>query len=129
MWTSGWSRRDGRQQFRHQPSGGGADHPDAGLAGDVGVERGHVGGDVVDLVQDPAGPLDDPRALLGEATLGAVDEAYTQLLLELGDVARHVGLHGVERACRTGERPVVGDRDERRELRGHPSEKTISEYH
>ena len=42
---------------------------------DVGVERGHVGGDVVDLVQDPAGPLDDPRALLGEAALGAVDEA------------------------------------------------------
>ncbi len=74
-WTSGWSRRDGAEQLRHQPAGGGADHPDAGLAGDVGVERGHVGGDVVDLVQDPPGPLDDPRALLGEPAVGAVDEA------------------------------------------------------
>ena len=33
-------------------------------------QRRHVGGDVVELAQDPPGPLDDARALLGEAAAG-----------------------------------------------------------
>ena len=54
----------------------------------VVVERGDVGGDVVDLVEHPAGPLDDSCALVGEAAVGAVDEGDAEFRLELGDVAR-----------------------------------------
>jgi hypothetical protein len=65
---------DGGEQLGHQPASGGADHPDAGVAGHFVVEGGDVGGDVVDLVEDPAGPLDDAGALLGEPAVRTVDE-------------------------------------------------------
>jgi hypothetical protein len=100
---------DGGQELRHEPSGGGADHTDAGIAGHVVVERRDVGGDVVDLVQDASGPLDDAVTLVGEHPVGAVDERDAELALELGDVARDVGLHRVERPGRGRERAVVGD--------------------
>ena len=78
-WTS-CAPADGRGRAAasscgHQPAGGGADDTEAGLAGDVGVARRHVGGDVVHLVQDPTGALDDTGALVGEPALRAVDQA------------------------------------------------------
>ena len=88
------------QEAGDQPAGGGADHADAGLARHVGVAARHVGGDVVDLVEDASGPLDDPCAVLGQSALGAVDERDAELLLEPGDVARDVRLHRVERPGR-----------------------------
>ena len=107
---------DGAEQLRHQPAGGGADHADAGVARHVVVERGDVGGDVVDLVQDPPGPLDDPLALVGEAAVGAVDQGDAELAFELGDVPGDVGLHGVQRPGGGGERAVIGDGDDGGEL-------------
>jgi hypothetical protein len=65
---------DGGEELRHEPAGGRADHPDAGVAGDVVVERGDVGGDVVDLVEHAPSPLDHPLALVGEDTVRPVDE-------------------------------------------------------
>ena len=99
-----------------QPASRRADDTEAGLAGDLVAARRHVGGDVVQLVQDPPGPLDDRSALVGEPAPLAVDEGDTELLLEPGDVAADVGLHGVQRACSRRERPVVGDRHEGGEL-------------
>ncbi len=76
----------------------------------------HVGGDVVDLVEDPAGTLDDPSAVLGQPALGAVDERDAEFLLEAGDVAGDVRLHRVERAGGRRECSVVGNRHQRRQL-------------
>ena len=76
------------QQLRHQPAGRGADDADPGVARHVVVERGDVGGDVVDLVQHAPGPLDHTLALVGEAAVGAVDQGDAELAFELGHVAR-----------------------------------------
>ena len=114
--TRGWRAGDRAQQLRHQPAGRGADHADAGVAGDVVVERGDVGGDVVDLVEDPPCPLDDPLTLLGETAVGAVDQGDAELAFELGDMTRDVGLHGVEGPGRRRERPVISDGNDGGEL-------------
>ncbi len=103
---------DGTEQLRHQPSGGGADHPDAGVARHVGVERGDVGRDVVDLVEHAAGSFDDTDALVGEAAVGTIDQGDAEFAFELGDVARDVGLHGVQRPCGGREGAVIGDGDD-----------------
>ncbi len=104
------------EELRHQPSRGRADHPDAALTRHHRVAAGHVGGDVVDLAQHPPGPLDDPRALLGQPAVGPIDERDAEFLLEPGDVAGDVRLHGEHRPCRAGERAVVGDGDQRGQL-------------
>ena len=46
----------------------------------------------------------------------SIDERDAELLLEPGDVAGDVRLHGEQRPRRGGERAVVGDGDERGEL-------------
>ena len=107
---------DGAQQLRHQPAGGGADHADPGVAGDVVVERGDVGGDVVDLVQDPPCPFDDSLALFGQSAVGTVDERDAELALELGDMPGDVGLDGEERPRRRRKCPVISDGDDGGEL-------------
>ena len=66
------SRAD--EQAGEQPPRRGAEDAEADVAGDVAVDRGHVGGDVLHLAQDPPGPVDDPGPVLGEPALGAVDE-------------------------------------------------------
>ena len=104
------------EQLRQQPAGGGADDAEPRVAGDLVAARRHLGGEVVQLVEDPAGPLDDERALVGEAAALAVDQGDAELALEAGDVAADVGLHRVERTSGGGERPVIGDRHERGEL-------------
>ena len=65
-------------------------------AGDLVAHRGHVGGEGVELGLDAAGPLDHDRTLLGDLAGGPVDERDAELLLQAGDVGRHVRLHGVQ---------------------------------
>jgi hypothetical protein len=43
---------------------------------------GHVGGDVLELVEHPPGPFDHHHPLVGEPTTLAVDEHHAELLLE-----------------------------------------------
>ena len=97
----------GLDQRRHQPAGGRADQPDAAHAGDLVAHRGHVGGEGVELGLDATGPLDHDRPLLGDLAGGPVDEGHAELLLQAGDVGRHVGLHGVQGAGGGGEAAVV----------------------
>ena len=104
------------EELRHQPPRGGADHAEPGLAGHRRVAAGRVGGDVVDLAQHSTRPFHHPGAVLGEAAVGPVDERDPEFLLEPGDVARHVRLHGEQGPGRTGERTVIGDRHEGGEL-------------
>ena len=107
---------EGRQEAREQPARRRAEDADAHVAGDVAVDRGDVGGDVVHLAQDAPGPVDDPHPVLGQAALGAVDERRAELPLEAGDVAGDVGLHREQRPRRRRERAVVSDRHEGGEL-------------
>ena len=104
------------EQLRQQPAGGRADDAEAGVAGDLVAPRRHFGGEVLQLVQDPPGTIDDDDALVGQAATLAIDQRDAQLTLEAGDVAADVGLHGVERTSGGGERAVVGDRHERGQL-------------
>ena len=105
-----------REQRGHQPATGRSDDADAGVAGGVGAPRRHVGGDRVQLALDPPRPVDHRRALFGELTALTVDEGGAELLLQPGDVAGDVGLHGEQRSRGGGERPVVGDGQERVQL-------------
>ena len=111
-----------------QPAGRGAEHAEAHVAGDLAVDRGHVGGDVLHLAQDPPGPLDDPLPVVGQPAVGPVDEGRAELPLEAGDVAGDVGLHGEQRLGGGRERAVVGDGDERRSCRT-PSSEDDSQHH
>lgn len=104
------------EEHRHEPARGGADDTDAGLAGHFGVAARDVGSDVIEFVQDASCALDDPGPVLGQSTLGPIDECDAEFLLQPGDVARHVRLHGVQRSGRSRERAVIGDRHERGEL-------------
>ena len=114
--TPGWRFSRAEQEAGEQPACRRAEDAEAHVTGDVTVDGGHVGGDVVHLAQDPPGPIDDPDAVLGEPALGAVDEGRAELPLEAGDVAGDVGLHREQRPRRRRERPVVGDRHERGQL-------------
>ena len=114
--TRGWARGDLAEQLRQQPAGGGADDPEPRVAGDLVAARRHLGGEILELVQDPAGPIDDDDALVGEAAPLPVDQGDAELALEAGDVAADVGLHGVQGAGGRRERAVIGDRHERGEL-------------
>jgi hypothetical protein len=110
------SHRHLGEQAGEQPARRRPEHAEAHVADDVAVALSHLGGDVVELAQDPPSTLDDPGAVVGEATVGAVDELGAQLLLEAGDVAGHVGLHREQGSGGCRERAVVGDRDQGGEL-------------
>ena len=86
----------GFQQPGREPPGGRADDADAGRARDLGVHRGDVGHEGVELAVDAPGPAHDRLALLGEPAARPVHERHAQLALETGDVGRDVRLHGVE---------------------------------
>ena len=112
----GMARRHLGEQAGEQPPSGRAEHPEAHVADDVTVALGHLGGDLVELAQHPPGALDHPSAVVGEPAVGPVDELRAELLLQAGDVAGDVRLHGEERSSGRRERPVVGDRHEGGEL-------------
>ena len=105
-----------RQELGEQPASRGADRAEPGFTGHVVAARGDVGGDVLQLVQHPAGALDHHHAFVGEAAPLAVDQDDAQLLFESRDVAADVGLHRVQRPSGGRERSVVGDRHEGCEL-------------
>ena len=95
--TRGWARAElGRAAAGSSQRAVVPITPRRDVAGDLVAARGHVGGDVVELVQHPPGPLDDDDALVGQAAPLAVDQGDAELALEAGDVAADVGLHGVQ---------------------------------
>ena len=104
------------EQAGEEPARRRPEHAEADVADDVAVTLGHLGGDVVELAQDPPRPLDDPGAVVGEPAVGAVDELGAELLLQAGDVAGDVRLHREQGAGGGRERAVVGDRDQGGEL-------------
>ena len=82
------------------------DHPEAHAADDLLAQRGQVGGDGVQFGLDGPCPRLDGLAFLCEQARLAVDQLDPELALEALDVARDVGLNGVEgswphpRSCR-----------------------------
>ena len=104
------------EERRDEPARGRADHADAGHARDLAVHRGDVGHERLELELDPPRPLHDGLAFSGELAAGPVDQGDAQLAFEPGDVGRHVGLHGVQRAGGGRERAVVGHGDEGAQL-------------
>ena len=104
------------EELGEQPPGGGAEHAQARVAAHFVAPGGHLGGDVVEFVQHPAGLLDHDDTVVGEAAALTIDEYHAQLLLETGDVAADVALYRVERSGGCGERTVIRDRDQSGEL-------------
>ena len=82
-------------------------------AGDMAVDRGDVGADVVQLTQDASGALNHPDPVVRQSAMRPIDELRAQLSLEAGDVARDVRLDGEQRPRRRRERAVISDGDER----------------
>jgi choline dehydrogenase-like flavoprotein len=70
------------EELGHQPACRRADHADPALTRHHRIAAGHVGGDVVDLAQHAASPLDHTRPFLGEAAVGPVDEGDAEFLLQ-----------------------------------------------
>ena len=73
------------------------------------AQRGDVGHHGLELVHDPAGPLDDDLALLGQAARGPVDQLHVELALQPGHVGRDVGLHRADGGGGGREAAGVGD--------------------
>ena len=97
------------EELGHQPAPGGADHAQADRPDHLLAQRGHVGHHGLELVHDPAGPLDHDLALLGQAARGPVDQLHVELALQPGHVGRDVGLHRADGGGRGREAPGVGD--------------------
>ena len=114
------------EQERGQPPGRGADHADAGRADHLVAQGRHVGHGRLQLGGHPPAPFHDRLALLGQLAPVAVDQLHPQLPLQAGDVARDVGLHGVQGRGRGREAAVVGDGDERLQL---PEVHRLHRYH
>jgi hypothetical protein len=99
-----------------QPACRCADRAQAGLARDGVAARGHVGSDVLELVDHPPGPLHHGQPIVGEPAPVTVDQCDAEFFLESGDVAAHIRLDRVEGPRSCGERTVIGDRNEGGEL-------------
>ena len=97
------------EELGHQPAAGGADHAQADRAHDLLPQGGDVGHHRLELVGDPAGPLDDHLTFLGEAARGPVDQLHVELALQPGHVGRYVGLDGADGGGRGREAAGVGD--------------------
>ena len=97
------------KELGDQPAPRSADHAEADRADDLGPQCSHVGYQRLELVGDPAGPLDDDLTLFGQAARRTVDEHHIQLALEAGDVRRDVGLHRADGGG--GGREAAGVRD------------------
>jgi hypothetical protein len=100
-------------RLREQPSRRGADDAQPCVAAHLVAAAGHVGRDVVELVEHSACSFDHYQALVGETATLAVDEQHAELALQARDVAADVGLDGVEGPGRGRERAVIGDGDQR----------------
>ena len=97
------------EELGDQPAAGRADHAQADGPDDLFAQGGDVGHHRLELVHDPAGPLDHDLALLGQAARGPVDQLDVELALQAGHVGRDVGLHGADGGGRGGEAARVGD--------------------
>jgi hypothetical protein len=65
---------------------------------------------------DAPRPVDYDLALLGEGTVGPVDQRRSQLAFESRDVGRDIGLDGVQTPGCGGERADIGNSGESGEL-------------
>ena len=79
-WRLGWVCGQLGQEHGGDPAGRGADHADPDVAAHVLAQGPDVGGDGVDLAQDPVGPGRHHLALGGEPAGRAVDQGGPQLL-------------------------------------------------
>ena len=104
------------EQLWQQPSRRGADDPQPGVAADLVAAAGHLGGDVVELVQHPPRSFDHHEAFVGETATLAIDQGDTELAFQAGDVAADVGLHRVQGPGGCRERAMVGNRYQGGEL-------------
>ena len=111
-WMWGWRTRSRSKSWGTSQRPGGADHAEADGADDLLAQGGDVGHHGLELVHDPAGPLDDDLALLGEAARGPVDQLHVELALEPGHVGRDVGLDGADGGGGGREAAGVGDAQE-----------------
>ena len=108
--------RHAGEKRRHEPTGDGADHPDAGITSDIGVSARDIGADVVEFVHDSSGALDHALALVGHSAGRSLDERHAKLAFKLCDMSRNIRLHGVESTRCRRETSVFCDGDQCREL-------------
>ena len=101
------------EELGDQPAAGRPDHAEADGAHDLFPQGGDVGHHGLELVDDPAGPLDHDLALLGQAARGPVDQLDVEFALQAGHVGRYVGLDGADGGGRSREAPGVGDAQQR----------------
>ena len=112
----GISLRSDAHQLGHEPPGSCADDPDPNRSCDVVGEGDDVREQGVQLRLHPPGAGNDELSSLGQVAVRAVHELTAQLSLELLDMSRDVGLHGLERVGGGRERAVVVDGDESAQL-------------
>ena len=80
------------------------------------LERSHIGREGGELDLGP--PRSRHHQLSGacQSSIGAVDQGGVELVLELLDMRRHIGLDGDQGIGGSGERSIVGDGDQHFEL-------------
>jgi hypothetical protein len=64
---------ESRKQSRHEPSASGANTSKACFPLNFGVTRMHVGFDVLQLMNNPASPLDNDNTFVRQGTTVALD--------------------------------------------------------
>ena len=87
------------QKRRQQPPAGGPDDAEMDVAGDMGRHRRHVGSHGGNLAVDALDACQHHLALGRQGPHCSIHEHRAQLFLEFRNMARHVGLHGVQRSC------------------------------
>ncbi len=108
--------RHGIEERGEQPAPGGADHPQADVAGHLVAHRAHVGHEGVELGLDAPSPSHHRFTLSGQPPAGPVDEGGPELALQAGDMGRDVRLHRVQPAGGGRERSCFGHRHQCRQL-------------
>ena len=105
-------------QRRHQPPARGADHAEPRVPGFEPLQQREVGAHRLELAVHAAGALEHERAELGRlgAPAAAHEQRHAELGLELAHLVGHVRLHGRQRVGGGGERPLLGDREQRVEV-------------
>jgi len=92
-----------------EPAGGGADHSESDVAGDVVAQRRQVMFDRTQLGEDSSSAGCHDFTFVGQFPLGPIDQGCADFLFEAGNVGRHVRLHRVKRSSSSGERSMFSD--------------------
>ncbi len=123
-------------QRGHEPATRGADHAEARVSGVETLEQRDVGAHRFELALDATRTVEHQQAELGGlgAAPAAHEQRHPELGLELAHLVGHVRLHRRQRVGGGGERPFLGDGEQRlevAELHGGPlvSIGQADEYH